>query len=349
MCLYTKFIKNPKYKPSKKNKGIVPLCTDKRVLYIPVECGECYECRKKKAREWRVRLSEELRNEFGYFVTLTFSDDSFKELKKELGHEINDYENEIGAIALRRFLERVRKETGKSLKHWVVSELGHEKDRYHLHAVMFGQNAAYLCKKHWKYGRVDIGTFCNEKTVNYIVKYMLKVDEKHRNFKGRVFTSAGIGAKYLNRPDSKKNKYNTAGETNETYRFRNGTKMALPKYYRNKIYSDEEKELLWKEKLDKKILWIQGEKCKNRTIEDALYIKKQIEFYQKYFQQTQGDKPWEWEDIKNERRKRKEEIRQEKLARKSLKGITSTISCARMIDINGEKFVVDMNTGEIIE
>ncbi len=53
--------------------------------------------RKKKAREWRVRLSEELRNEFGYFVTLTFSDESFKELEKELGHEIHDYENEIGA------------------------------------------------------------------------------------------------------------------------------------------------------------------------------------------------------------------------------------------------------------
>lgn len=348
MCLYTKFIKNPKYKPSKKNGGHVPLCTDKRVLYIPVECGECYECRKKKAREWRVRLSEELRNEFGYFVTLTFSNESFKELEKELGHEVYDHENEIGAIALRRFLERVRKATGKSLKHWVVSELGHEKDRYHLHAVMFGQTAAYLCKKHWKYGRVDIGTFCNEKTVNYIVKYMLKVDEKHRNFKGRVFTSAGIGAGYLNRSEAKQNKYNPTGETNETYRFRNGTKMALPKYYRNKIYSDDEKELLWKEKLDKKILWVQGEKCKNRTIEDALYIKKQIEFYQKHFQQTQGDKPWEWEDIKTERRKRKEEIRQEKLARKSLKGVTSTISCARMIEINGEKFVVDMNTGEII-
>jgi hypothetical protein len=352
MCLYTKFVKNPKYKPSKKNRGLVPMCTDKRVLYIPVECGECYECRKKKAREWRVRVSEDLRTEFGYFVTLTFSDEAFRKLECEAGQIIHDHENEIGAIALRRFLERVRKATGKSMKHWVVSELGDEKDRYHLHAVMFGQKSAELCKKYWQYGRVDIGTFCNEKTVNYIVKYMLKVDEKHKTFKGRVFASPGIGSGYFNRDDAKRNKYNPNGETNETYKFRNGTKMTLPKYYRNHIYSDDEKELLWKEKLNKKIIWVQGEKCRNQTIEDALYIKHQIEHYQKIYQQTQGDCPEEWDDIKAFRRARKQEIREGKVRakelRKTLKAITRTSSCARLIEINGEKYILDMETGEIL-
>ena len=36
--------------------------------------------------------------------------------------------------------------------------------------------------------------------------------------------------------------------------------MALPIYYRNKIYTEEEKEKLWLEKLDKEERWICGEK-----------------------------------------------------------------------------------------
>ena len=50
------------------------------------------------------------------------------------------------------------------------------------------------------------------------------------------------------------------GETDETYRTRKGLKLALPIYYRNKIYAEEEKEKLWIEKLDKKERWIDGEK-----------------------------------------------------------------------------------------
>ena len=60
MCLYPKLIANPKYKANKKNGGNVPPIFDKRVLTIPIGCGKCIECKKKKAREWQVRLSEEI-------------------------------------------------------------------------------------------------------------------------------------------------------------------------------------------------------------------------------------------------------------------------------------------------
>jgi len=36
MCLYPKLIKNPKYKPNKKNGGIVPELKDIRVLAVPI-------------------------------------------------------------------------------------------------------------------------------------------------------------------------------------------------------------------------------------------------------------------------------------------------------------------------
>lgn len=52
------------------------------------------------------------------------------------------------------------------------------------------------------------------------------------------------------------NKFNTQGETRETYITRQGYKIALPAYYRNHIYTDQQKEQLWIQKLDKKERWV---------------------------------------------------------------------------------------------
>ena len=56
MCLYPKLIKNRKYTANEKNGGIVPVFKDIRTLYVPIGCGVCMECMKKKAREWQIRL-----------------------------------------------------------------------------------------------------------------------------------------------------------------------------------------------------------------------------------------------------------------------------------------------------
>ena len=47
--------------------------------------------------------------------------------------------NDIATKAKRLCLERVRKLTGKSVKHWFITELGHEKtERLHLHGIVWG-------------------------------------------------------------------------------------------------------------------------------------------------------------------------------------------------------------------
>ena len=103
MCLYPTFVKNPKYKPNKKNKGRPPICWDRRLYYIPIKRGCCIECRKEKQREWRVRLEEELRSNFGYFTTLTIAPDSIKKLEIETGLKWEENPNEIATKALRLF------------------------------------------------------------------------------------------------------------------------------------------------------------------------------------------------------------------------------------------------------
>ena len=58
MCLYPKLISNPKYKANKKNGGNIPPIFDKRVLSIPVGCGKCIECKKRKRENGRSDLAK---------------------------------------------------------------------------------------------------------------------------------------------------------------------------------------------------------------------------------------------------------------------------------------------------
>lgn len=312
MCLYPTYIKNPKYKPNKKNKGKPPVCKDRRLLYIPTKCGCCIECRKEKQREWRVRLEEELRSNFGYFTTLTISPEGIKEIEEKTGLKWEENPNEIATKGLRLFLERVRKDIGKSIKHWCVTELGEKKDRIHLHGIFFGQKSAELIRKHWKYGFVFIGGYCNSRSVNYMTKYMLKVDIKHPEFKQIVLTSAGIGAGYMDRLDYLWQKQNYKNINVATYTFRNGTKMAMPKYYKNKIFTEKEREKMWINSLNRGLLWIYGEKVK---ADDWETIDNLREYWQNYGREVMGDNPIAWNAMK-ERRKEEKQRRAVALAKK---------------------------------
>lgn len=260
--------------PNKSNEGIVPEPNDNRVLWVPVGCGNCIECRKLKAREWQVRLNEEIRlNKNGVFVTLTFNEDSINKLEHEIRYskEYHDKEiNTLPTIAVRRFLERWRKKYGKSVRHWLITELGHiNTERIHLHGLIFTDKKEDI-ENIWSYGYVYLGQFVNEKTINYIVKYVTKIDSDHKGYKSKILCSKGIGFNYINRFDSNRNKFK-GSNTIETYKTRSGLTLSLPIYYRNKIYNDEEREKLWLNKLDKEERWIMGTKIDISKGEEGYY------------------------------------------------------------------------------
>ncbi|UPW41697.1 replication initiator protein [Peromfec virus RodF8_19] len=284
MCLYPIFIKNKKYLPNKKNGGFPPACEDYRTRFIPAECGECYECRKKKQREWCVRMLEELKeNPNAYFWSLTIDDKNFNKLKKEA--KCKDV-NIIAKLAVRRLLERCRKLTGKSIKHWFITELGHENTkRLHLHGFTWGIATRNVIAECWKYGFVYCGDYVNSRTVFYVTKYMLKKDKKNADFKGKVFASAGIGANFYNKNDAYEKQLNHDGSFKDYYRLQDGRKIALPKYFKNKILSEDERERLWIKKLDKGEKWVMGEKC---TTEEE-YMKA-LEYHAARCREIHGDK-----------------------------------------------------------
>lgn len=292
MCLYPKLIRNRKYLKNKKNDGVIPAAPDPRVKWVPVGCGNCMECRKQKSREWLIRLLEEIKtHRNGKFITLTFNEKQLKNLREEVPEQLQGYdiENWVATKAVRRFLERWRKEYGKSLRHWLVTELGQTNtERIHLHGIIWTNEPLEQVEKHWQYGWIWKGkrdgashkliNYVNGRTANYITKYVSKTDKKHPSYKSRILTSKGIGSGYMKTITSDENAYKEDG-TNELYRTTTGHKISLPIYYRNKIYTEEDKERLWLQRLDKEERWVNGERV---SIEngDEMYWRL-VEYHRK--------------------------------------------------------------------
>lgn len=274
MCLYPRLIKNPRYKPNKKNGGNVPEVKDRRALVVPVSCGKCMECRKQIANSWKVRLQEDIKvHSNGKFVTLTFDESSLEELQSKFP-QLKGYalENASAVLGVRRFLERWRKKYKKSVRHWLVTELGQNStERIHIHGIIWTDKEADISRI-WKYGHINIGShkwnkgklvfrgehYCNARSVNYMVKYLHKADPKHREYKPKTMCSPKIGANYMETLRAKDNEYKPNGETKTYYKTPEGLKVALPMYYRNKIYNEEEREKLWMERLDEETRYVNG-------------------------------------------------------------------------------------------
>lgn len=294
-CLHETMMLNPKYQSNKKNGGNIPEMKDERTKWIPIPCGKCMACKKKKANKWRVRLMEEVRQteKKAYFVTLTFNDKALVNLEKDVKKKVSkmiknprreiennvskqkyklvgyNLDNQMAIKAVHYLREKIRdknriSKSKEKMKYWLVTELGgNDTERLHMHGIMW-TNQIEMIEKIWedKYGYFKIGdgkgnNWVSEQTVNYIIKYVTKQDFKHKYYESRIFASTGLGAGYLKREDAKRHKYN-GEKTNTQYTTRDGRKYPLDKYYKDKLLTDEEREELWLHELDKKIRYVDG-------------------------------------------------------------------------------------------
>lgn len=313
MCLYPRLIENRKYRANQKNGGVIPPIPDDRVRFVPIGCQSCIECRKQKAAGWRVRLLEDIKHyKNAKFVTLTFNTESLiklqrgtytimkrsrykfvpapwkqpirirktkeKDISKLSGY---DLDNAIVTKAMRFFLERWRKKFGKSLRHWFISELGDgHSEHVHLHGIVYTDNLSLL-EDIWGYGSVWTGykvdkkvqNYVTERTVNYMTKYVTKIDELHLNYKAVILCSPGIGNNFqksggVSHCEFKGNK------TADYYRTSTGHKVSLPIYFRNKLYSESQREAIWLARLDRNERFVCGVKIDLNIYDEDAYMNK---------------------------------------------------------------------------
>lgn len=321
MCLYPSLVKNPKYTSNKKNGGNIPPVTDNRVLYVPIGCNQCMECRKQKARGWQIRLLEEIKTtQHGKFITLTFSNQWYTQISsnsenlQELKHipTLKGYarDNAIATTSTRLFLERWRKKYKRSLRHFFVTELGHEgTENIHLHGIVWTKENFDTIAKFWKYGHVwptdkqqRKNNYVTSRTVNYIIKYITKKDEKHQHYTAIILTSPGIGGSYQRSFSAKSNAYKDQA-TNQTYRTDTGHKIALPTYYRNKLYTDSQKEKLWLNRLDENVRYVCGEKVDvSKSYNEYFNLQNYHRKRNKQLGYGDGKKDWKKEEYEHQRR-----------------------------------------------
>ena len=97
--------------------------------------------------------------------------------------------------------------------------------------------------------------------MNYIVKYITKKDIENIDFNGIILATPGLGKGFLKRQDAKLNVYN-GYKTNTNYTLPNGIEIPLPKYFKNKLYDESQRNALWTKLLDDDEFYINGWKYK---------------------------------------------------------------------------------------
>lgn len=297
MCLFPRRIVNKRYVPTKKNGWGVNMqqCDDERKLYINVGCGNCLECRKQRANTWRSRIIEEMKSwdfKNAYFVTLTFSNDSIRELCADLNEFQVVEANSIARLAVRRFTERWRKKYKKTVRHWLITELGDLRGRIHLHGVIWTKEDYKEIENIWKYGFVRIGEYVNELTAGYITKYITKIDNLHQGFKAKIFASKGIGVGYVLNPTNKIKHAFKGENTRLDYKDSQGFERSLPLYYKSKLYSDEERQRLFTAYLDRGSVGVMGVNfdISNEKGVNAYYSRLKYERKRSYSMGYRNDK-----------------------------------------------------------
>jgi hypothetical protein len=218
----------------------------RRVSYLAegvVPCGKCGGCRSRKRAEWSWRIGYEMKSaSSAFFLTLTYNDEHLP---------WGDLLPCLDRDDFTRFMKRLRKKQEKyskvKLRYYGVGEYGTKTWRPHYHVLVMNLAPAilYYLDEIWPKGHVHVGD-ANERTIHYITKYHVNVDKTKTEFNGedilpKEFTSmsGGLGRKYL-----EDNKAWQKSGTGKLYIMNNGFKQPLPKYMREKLFTQEEKDLL---------------------------------------------------------------------------------------------------------
>ena len=203
-----------------------------------VPCGKCILCLKRRQNSWAFRLTQESKqSKSAIFLTLTYEN-------TPLSFNGN---STLSKTDYQKFTKRLRSKikTNKPLKYYACGEYGTQSQRPHYHSIIFNlpfewtKNATYL-QETWGLGHIDVSP-CNTATISYVTKYLLKgnfepqneLDDRTPEFS---LMSKKLGLSHLTPQMQKYYQQNL----NNFVTLENGTKTALPRYFREKIFTKKQ-------------------------------------------------------------------------------------------------------------
>lgn len=264
------------FTPKKKVNNGVPV--------KPCPCGRCPACLARRASGWSFRLmQEDKRSVSSYFITLTYDTDSVPITKNGFMElSMDDVQKFYKRLRKQHASVYEHSDTDASMfrpaiKYYTVGEYGGRFKRPHYHAILFNADlelmfekkdimvleytdydgkAHVLCKQWMRDGKpigfVSIGKVTGA-SIGYTLKYMCKMRWKpmHKNDdRTREFSvmSKGLGDNYITPATIK---WHSKKIDERMYlQIEQGKKIAMPRYYKQKIYTDHQKQVIqfWMEK-----------------------------------------------------------------------------------------------------
>jgi hypothetical protein len=196
---------------------------------------------KRRTSGWSFRLVKEgQRSKNALFVTLTYNDEHIKRSK-------NNFKN-LDKKDLQKFFKRLRKLTDEKIKYYAVGEYGTQTMRPHYHIILFNSSPEII-QRAWNLDNKVIGNIylgsVNEASIGYTLKYMCKGGKipQHKNDdrqKEFSIMSKGLGSNYLT---SQMIDWHKADIEKRMYvPMMDNKKIAMPRYYKDKIYNEMEKQ-----------------------------------------------------------------------------------------------------------
>lgn len=218
-----------------------------RLRTYDVPCGKCLACLQKRRQDWIVRLKSEMRvSDSAFFVTLTYDDLNLPA---------------DGMLSVRDpqlFLKRLRQHPevhGINFRYFLVGEYGSTTFRPHYHAIIFNLpvfdsqhvHLRQIIEQVWRKGGVHLVP-ASPATIAYTCKYVLTTQEIAKKLELRTIPlmssrRPAIGSCFLDTQTARKLQHDTQG-----YIKSDGVTFSLPRYYVDKLFTDEQKRQLSNER-----------------------------------------------------------------------------------------------------
>lgn len=222
---------------------LTPLTLVRNKIREIVPCGKCNNCLSAKRTDWTFRLTQEMKQaDSADFLTVTYSELTVPR-NEETGLP------EVRKRDVQLFMKRLRQEnlqhSSTPLRFYMVAEYGTKTQRPHYHYILFNLHVITQSRLDliWGLGKIDVGTVTTA-SIHYTTKYVIN---RHDDSSGRekpfslMSRRPGIGHNYVN----------THGQWHKSelknYTQVNGYINRLPHYYKNKIFTKNEKMLLAKQ------------------------------------------------------------------------------------------------------
>lgn len=204
---------------------------------VLVPCGKCPTCRLRRASQWSFRLRQQDKVSISsHFITLTY-DTKYVPLCSAGRMSLCKRDVQL-------FFKRLRKAHGKSsakISYYLAGEYGDRYWRPHYHCILFNARME-LIQPAWGLGDIHYGDVSGA-SIGYTLKYICKdkrvpqyaADTRVREF---ALMSKGLGISYLSEAMID---YHWSDPVDHFFcTYDGGKKMGLPRYYKQKLFTDEE-------------------------------------------------------------------------------------------------------------